>query len=69
MAERLVSELTHDGVSYDALSTAGPAPRIMLKDMAFDHSALRVQVLTDGFEAKLVEAAEPKSGQGGQRQR
>ncbi len=58
MPERFMGEPADDGVSWNTLSTAGPAPPIWFNDTAFDHRLLQGQVLTGGFEAEFVEAAE-----------
>ena len=58
MPERLMRETADHGVPRHPLSSAPATPRIVLDDATLDHRPLRVEVLPDGLEAELVEAAE-----------
>lgn len=58
VTERLVRQLSGDGVPRRAFGPASAAPRIRVNDTAFDHCPLRSQVLSDGYQAEFVEAAE-----------
>ncbi len=56
--ERLVRQPADHRVSGHALGPALPAPRVRLQDPALDHRTIRLNPLSDGLEAELVETAE-----------
>ncbi|CAL8898581.1 hypothetical protein PGAAJM_07375 [Kocuria varians] len=58
MPERLVREAAHHRIPWHALCSALAAPRIVVDDAALDHRPIRIEMLTHGLEAELVEAAE-----------
>ncbi len=58
MPERLVRQPADHRVSGHALGPALPAPRVRLQDPALDHRTIRLNPLSDGLEAELVETAE-----------
>lgn len=58
MPERLVSQRPRDRVPRYALRPAPPTPRVVVHDSALDHRPIHVEVLADGLEAELIEAAE-----------
>ncbi len=64
VTEGLVGELADNGVSYDAFSTAGPAPPTGFKYTAFDERPIRAEVLANGFETELIEPAERRQIRG-----
>jgi hypothetical protein len=56
--ERLVREPTYHSVARHTLASTLPAPPVRLHYAALDHRPFRLEALTDGAEAELVEAAE-----------
>ena len=58
MPERLMREPTDHGVPRHTLCSALAAPRIVVDNAALDHRPIRVEMLPDGLEAELIEAAE-----------
>jgi hypothetical protein len=62
--ERLMGEPAGDRVSRYAFDSAARTPRFCFNDTACDHRPIRVEVLPDSFETKLVEPAERRQVRG-----
>ncbi len=56
--ERFMRQPAPHGVSWRSFRTAGSAPRIRLDNTALDHRPIKPKVLSDSFQAELVEPAE-----------
>ena len=58
MPERLMRERPRHSVPRDPFSTTLATPRVIVDDTALQHRPIGLEMLPDGFEAELVEAAE-----------
>jgi hypothetical protein len=56
--ERLVCQSARDRSAWCRLTAASPAPRVNLGEATLDHRPTGREMLPDGFEAELVQAAE-----------
>lgn len=70
-AKRLVSNATHDAVSWSALAAAATAPLIGVRDTAREDGTLRLETLAGRLQPELVEPAklgQVRTGEGSVRQ-